>query len=87
MKNVISITRLLLTAIAAVALLLPATARAAAPGITGGTGLTATFNLIAQTAYITQPDGAMVYSCLIRRSLAARCSRILFIRRGSVATS
>jgi FtsP/CotA-like multicopper oxidase with cupredoxin domain len=62
MKNVISITRLLLTAMAAVALLLPATARAAAPGITGGTGPTATFNLIAQTAYITQPDGAMVYS-------------------------
>jgi FtsP/CotA-like multicopper oxidase with cupredoxin domain len=35
---------------------------AAAPGITGGTGPTATFNLTAQPAFITQPDGQMVYS-------------------------
>ena len=33
------------------------TAHAAAPGITGPT-----FNLTRQPAYITQPDGAMVYS-------------------------
>ena len=57
MKNVISTTRLLLTAVAAVALLLPTTAHGAAPGITGPT-----FNLTAQAAYVTQPDGAMVYS-------------------------
>src|ERR1700674_3221979 len=62
MKNAISMTRLLLTGMAAVALLLPSTGHAAAPGITGGTGLTATFNLTAQAAYVTQPDGAMVYS-------------------------
>jgi FtsP/CotA-like multicopper oxidase with cupredoxin domain len=57
MKKAISKTRLLLAAMAAVALLLPATAHAAAPGITG-----LTFNLTAQAAYVTQPDGAMVYS-------------------------
>ena len=41
----------------AAALLLTATAFAAAPGITGPT-----FNLTAQTAYLSQPDGAAVYS-------------------------
>jgi FtsP/CotA-like multicopper oxidase with cupredoxin domain len=56
-KKAISKSRLLLAAMAAVALLLPATARAAAPGITGPN-----FNLTAQAAYVTQPDGAMVYS-------------------------
>src|SRR5664279_3076289 len=50
------LTRLLLAATAAVGLL-PATAHAAAPGITGPT-----FNLIAQPAYITQPDGQSIYS-------------------------
>src|SRR5882762_8739297 len=54
MIKAISKTRLLL---AAMALLLPATARAAAPGITGPV-----FNLTAQAAYISQPDGAMIYS-------------------------
>src|SRR5437667_1098784 len=57
MIKAISKTRLLLAAMVAVALLLPATAHAAAPGITG-----TSFNLTAQPAYISQPDGAMVYS-------------------------
>src|SRR6266513_5427208 len=57
MKKAISKTRLFLAAMAAMALLLPATAHAAAPGITGPI-----FNLTAQPAYITQPDGSMVYS-------------------------
>src|SRR5467141_249155 len=57
MIRAISKTRLLLAAMVAVASLLPATAHAAAPGITGPA-----FNLTAQSAYITQPDGAMVYS-------------------------
>src|SRR6267142_879003 len=56
-KKAISKTRLLLAAMVAMALLLPATARAAAPGITGPV-----FNLTAQAAYISQPDGAMIYS-------------------------
>ena len=41
---------------------LVATAGAAAPGITGGAGATATFNLTAQPASINQPDGESVYS-------------------------
>src|SRR5205085_11223543 len=57
MIKAISRTRLLLAAMVAMALLLPATARGAAPGITGPT-----FNLTAQAAYISQPDGAMIYS-------------------------
>ena len=55
MKNVISMTRVLLAPM--VALLLSATAHAAAPGITGPT-----FNLSAQAAYISQPDGQAIYS-------------------------
>jgi FtsP/CotA-like multicopper oxidase with cupredoxin domain len=55
MKNTICISRLLLLVV--LALLLTATAQAAAPGITGPT-----FNLTAQDAYINQPDGAAVYS-------------------------
>ena len=51
-----SMTRLL-PVLVAVLTLLSASAYAAAPGITGPT-----FNLIAQPAYITQPDGQMVYS-------------------------
>jgi FtsP/CotA-like multicopper oxidase with cupredoxin domain len=39
-----------------------ALAHAAAPGIGGGTGSTATFNLTAAEAYLTQPDGSMIYS-------------------------
>jgi FtsP/CotA-like multicopper oxidase with cupredoxin domain len=53
-------TRLLLSAMLAAASL-AATAHAAAPGITG-TGTTATFNLTAQPAYLTQPDGQAIYS-------------------------
>jgi len=54
MKKAILHTQLLL---AAVALLLTVTAHAATPGITG-----TTFSLTAQPAYLTQPDGQMVYS-------------------------
>jgi FtsP/CotA-like multicopper oxidase with cupredoxin domain len=56
MKKAISMTRLLAPVVAMV-LLLTLAAHAAAPGITGPT-----FNLTAQTAYISQPDGQMVYS-------------------------
>src|SRR5437868_7708314 len=56
MKNTISKTQLLLALVMVVALF-TAVAQAAAPGITGPT-----FNLTAQPAYITQPDGQMVYS-------------------------
>ena len=56
MKNAFLKTRLLLAAIVAV-LSLTATAHAAAPGITGPT-----FNLTAQQAYLTQPDGQSIYS-------------------------
>ena len=62
MKNQISKTQLLLVLMMAVVLLSTATAYAAAPGITGGTGATATFNLTAQAAYISQPDGQAIYS-------------------------
>ncbi len=58
----ISITRLLPAVMVAVVLLLAATAQAAAPGITGGTGATATFDLTAKANFISQPDGAMIYS-------------------------
>jgi FtsP/CotA-like multicopper oxidase with cupredoxin domain len=57
MKNAISKKQLLLAPVVAVVLLLAATAHAAAPGITGPS-----FDLTAQAAYITQPDGQMVYS-------------------------
>jgi FtsP/CotA-like multicopper oxidase with cupredoxin domain len=55
-KFAVSKTRLLLPLMVAVASL-GATAHAAAPGITGPT-----FNLTAQPAYLTQPDGQAVYS-------------------------
>jgi FtsP/CotA-like multicopper oxidase with cupredoxin domain len=61
MKKAISKTRLLVALVAA-AMLLTATAFAAAPGITGGSAGAATFNLQAAQAYISQPDGQMVYS-------------------------
>src|SRR5712691_10524784 len=58
MNKTISKTRLLLAPmVAVVLLLLTATAFAAAPGITGPT-----FNLTARAAFISQPDGSMVYS-------------------------
>jgi FtsP/CotA-like multicopper oxidase with cupredoxin domain len=50
----------LLLVLITVALLLAPAAYAAAPGITGGS--TNAFNLIAQPAFISQPDGALVYS-------------------------
>jgi FtsP/CotA-like multicopper oxidase with cupredoxin domain len=55
MKSVILMMRLSLAF--AAALLLTTTVFAATPGITGPT-----FNLIAQSAYITQPDGQAIYS-------------------------
>ncbi len=55
-KKAIRISRLLLLAMV-VALFSVATAHAAVPGITGPT-----FSLIAQQAYISQPDGSAVYS-------------------------
>jgi FtsP/CotA-like multicopper oxidase with cupredoxin domain len=54
---VTSKTRLLPALVAVLALLLTVSAYGASPGITGPT-----FNLTAQTAYLTQPDGAMIYS-------------------------
>src|ERR1700747_2784950 len=57
MKKAISTTQLLLATVVAMALLLTATAHAAAPGIAG-----TTFNLTAQPAYLNQPDGLAVYS-------------------------
>jgi FtsP/CotA-like multicopper oxidase with cupredoxin domain len=56
MRNAFLKTRLLLASLAAVASL-TATAHAAAPGITGPT-----FNLTAQPAYLSQPDGESIYS-------------------------
>ena len=62
MKKTIFQTHLLLAAMVAVTLLLTVSAFAAAPGISGGTGATATFNLSAAPAYLNQPDGQAVYS-------------------------
>ncbi len=56
MKNAILKTRLLVAGLVAVASL-TATAHAAAPGITGPT-----FNLTAQPAFLSQPDGQSIYS-------------------------
>jgi FtsP/CotA-like multicopper oxidase with cupredoxin domain len=61
MKKAILHTQLLLASAVAVVLLLTVAAHAAAPGITG-TGTVGTFNLVAQQAYLTQPDGQMIYS-------------------------
>jgi FtsP/CotA-like multicopper oxidase with cupredoxin domain len=57
MKKMISKTQLLLATMVAATLLFTAMAHAAAPGITGPT-----FNLTAQPAFISQPDGQAVYS-------------------------
>jgi FtsP/CotA-like multicopper oxidase with cupredoxin domain len=57
MKKANSMYRLLLPVITSAAVLLTAAAQAAAPGISG-----TTFNLTAQPAYISQPDGQTVYS-------------------------
>ena len=55
MTKSISISRLLLAPI--MALFLAAAAQASTPGISG-----TTFNLVAQTAFLNQPDGSAVYS-------------------------
>jgi FtsP/CotA-like multicopper oxidase with cupredoxin domain len=53
----------LLLPLSLAATLFASAAHAAAPGITAGGGTTAgSFNLTAEPAYITQPDGQMVYS-------------------------
>ncbi len=57
MKEAMSMNRLLALVMMGAALLLAAAAHAAAPGIKG-----TTFNLTAQPAYISQPDGQAVYS-------------------------
>jgi len=61
MKNMTAKTQLLVALMMAVALWLAPAAFAAAPGI-NGTGTIGTFNLTAQAAYITQPDGQAIYS-------------------------
>jgi FtsP/CotA-like multicopper oxidase with cupredoxin domain len=57
MKKATSMNRLLPLATAAAGLMLTAAAQGAAPGISGNT-----FNLTAQPAYLSQPDGQAVYS-------------------------
>ncbi len=57
MKKTILHTKLFVALMVAMATMLAATAHAAAPGITGPS-----FDLRAEAAYITQPDGQMVYS-------------------------
>jgi len=57
MKSTISKTHMLFGLTLAIALLFTASAYAAAPGITGPT-----FNLTAQPAFLTQPDGQSIYS-------------------------
>src|SRR5256885_9860551 len=56
-KRLITLVGLLPVVLAAAAVLFALPAHAAAPGITGPT-----FNLTAQPAYISQPDGSMIYS-------------------------
>ena len=64
MRNMKTLTgRLLSGAAIACASLLALTAHAAAPGITGvGTGTTKAFDLTAAPGFISQPDGASIYS-------------------------
>src|ERR1700694_1485104 len=57
MNKAISKTRMLPVVLMALGLLFTASAHASAPGITGPT-----FNLTAQSAYLTQPDGQAIYS-------------------------
>jgi FtsP/CotA-like multicopper oxidase with cupredoxin domain len=61
MRKPIAIARLIPVVMTAMALLLTATAQAAAPGITGGV-TTPSFDLTARPNFISQPDGSMVYS-------------------------
>jgi len=63
MKKSILQAQLLMAALVAVTILFPVATYAAVPGITGGASSgPATFNLTAQAAYLTQPDGQGVYS-------------------------
>ena len=55
MKNATFQTKLFLALMVAATLFLAPVSFAAAPGITGGTGSTATFNLTAQQAYLNMP--------------------------------
>src|SRR6202008_3540417 len=57
-----AVTRLAAVVTVAVALLLAGTAQAAVPGITASAGGASTFNLVANPGYISQPDGAQIYS-------------------------
>ena len=57
MKKAISKTKVRLATLLMVAISFISTAHAASPGITGPT-----FNLRAEAAYISQPDGALIYS-------------------------
>jgi len=57
-----AVTRLAAVVMVAVALLLTGTAQAAVPGITASAGGSSTFNLVANQGYISQPDGAQIYS-------------------------
>ena len=61
-KKANAVTRLAAVVTMAVALLLAGTAQAAVPGITASAGGTSTFNLVANQGYISQPDGAQIYS-------------------------
>src|SRR5215471_18468360 len=57
MKSMMWKTQLVLAVTMAMAMLVTPSANAAAPGITGPS-----FNLTAQSAFISQPDGQAVYS-------------------------
>ena len=61
-KNWCAVSRFLSVLAVAVALLLAASAHAAAPGITASSGGGSTFNLSAGPGYSSQPDGVLVYS-------------------------
>ena len=57
-----AVMRLAAVVTVAVALLLVGTAQGAVPGITASAGGPSTFNLVANQGYISQPDGAQIYS-------------------------
>ena len=58
-RNAVTLTTVVM---AVVAVLLGGTAQAAVPGITASAGGSSTFNLVAAQGYISQPDGALIYS-------------------------
>ena len=58
-RNAATLTAVVMVA---VALLIGGTAQAAVPGITASAGGSSTFNLVASQGYISQPDGALIYS-------------------------